>query len=317
MWFTEPRGGAISRMKLDGTVTHFGRVGVRTRGFDPRSGIVDLAAGADRAIWFSEPTADRIGRMTLGGAITLYATPGGSRPLSIAAAPDGSVWFTEEFRDRIGRLTKDGVVAEYPVTAKQRPSTIFVARDGTVWFNELGRGLGTIAPGGNVTERFWPYGPVILGPGDRPWFFIGDTALGRLTAAGDIVSIPLDRPIVPASMTFDADGNLWFTDSFLVVGKIRPTGAVTLYGVRYSAPTAIVAGGEGNLWFWAAGDRTIVKLMTSGRMRAFRVPDAGPGNSPLVRGADGNVWFAVPSNPAAGRGDDVFSWIDRISPPAG
>jgi streptogramin lyase len=57
-----------------------------------------------------------------------------------------------------------------------------------------------------------------------------------------------------------------------------------------SAPTAIAAGPDGNLWFTEYNDR-IGRITTAGVITEFPLPTAGGGMVAIVAGPDGNLWF--------------------------
>src|SRR5262245_6193980 len=58
-----------------------------------------------------------------------------------------------------------------------------------------------------------------------------------------------------------------------------------------SAPSGIVDGPDGNLWFTEANADKIGRITSSGVVTEFAIPT--PGSSPLsiVVGSDGNLWF--------------------------
>jgi streptogramin lyase len=58
-----------------------------------------------------------------------------------------------------------------------------------------------------------------------------------------------------------------------------------------SAPTGIVAGPDGNLWFTEANANQIGRITPGGAVTEFAVPTAGSGPTGIAVGPDGNLWF--------------------------
>src|SRR5262245_11481925 len=68
-----------------------------------------------------------------------------------------------------------------------------------------------------------------------------------------------------------------------------------------SAPTGIVAGPDGNLWFTEANADQIGRITTSGAVTEFAVPTAASGPTGIVAGPDGNLWFTEANVDQIGR----------------
>src|SRR5215469_4962652 len=58
-----------------------------------------------------------------------------------------------------------------------------------------------------------------------------------------------------------------------------------------SAPTAITAGPDGNLWFTEAAGNKIGRITTHGSITEFPIPTAGSTPEGITAGPDGNLWF--------------------------
>ncbi len=114
-----------------------------------------------------------------------------------------------------------------------------------------------------------------------------------------------------------ADGNVWFADHGTTpsIGEINPaTGAITEYnlaanggnpGSTPSAPPAIAAGPDGNIWFTDEGPtKAIGRITTGGAVTEFNTGlPAGSVPFGIGAGPDGNIWFTDRSTtaPAIGR----------------
>ena len=114
------------------------------------------------------------------------------------------------------------------------------------------------------------------------------------------------------------DGNEWFTDpANNAIGKITPAGDVTEFplpvhdaplddgsggvGPDDPAPSDIVVGPNGNLWFTETGVDRIGEITTAGVITEFKTPTADSNPQGIAVGGDGNLWFAESNNEAIGR----------------
>jgi virginiamycin B lyase len=98
----------------------------------------------------------------------------------------------------------------------------------------------------------------------------------------------------PAFIVAGPDGNMWFTSDFDdQIGKITPTGAVTLYPTPATAgfPLGIDQGPDGNLWFVEAGADKVGKITVDGTITEFALPTSGSYPRDIAQGPDGNLWF--------------------------
>lgn len=223
LWIADSGDGLILRMTTTGTFTHFS-----PGNFSP----LNITSGPDGALWFTEvgfESAD-IGRITTAGTITTFTKGLTSASLQdITTGPDGALWFTEPQSDTIGRITTHGRIKEFSkgITPGSKPYSIITGPDGALWFTEMnGRRIDRITTSGEVTE----YSHGITGNE------------------------------VPNDLAVGSDGAIWFTeyefeDSFYIVrskiARITTTGTITEYShvPNTAAPTGIVQGPDGNMWF--------------------------------------------------------------------
>ena len=170
--------------------------------------------------------------MDTDGNLTEYPLSPGDSPTGLVAGPDGALWFALG-PNAIGRIDADGTVTRIAVPAelgvRQAPHALTFDLDGNLWFFR-GVALVRMTPEGDFS-RFplsWAYG---LGPDDDPtvegirsmtaapdgglWFAILDRdALGRVSPAdGSSALFPVTAWTAPTSVVVGPDGNLWFTES--------------------------------------------------------------------------------------------------------
>ncbi|MBX3024561.1 hypothetical protein KF840_06590 [bacterium] len=213
-----------------------------------------------------------------GGAQTLEVEsiplePGpfaGSAAFSITLGPDGNIWFTAPDRAAIARLSGE-------------------------------RGIDYFSPLAEPTEGIG-YGSLITGPDGNLWFLSPpDMAVGRITPAGEVLRPWLRVAPTPAGV-FDEPVAMVATRDAVwtrprqghVLHRIGRDGSVRAVDVGAERQvTAIAAGPDGELWFAAAGENTVVRLAADG-MRAYPV-----GLRPRINaiaamgtGPDRNLWFA-------------------------
>jgi virginiamycin B lyase len=252
---------------------------------------------------------------------------------TLAAGPDGNVWFTcfresssAGGKAIVGRITPQGEVSEFSagIPTDVGVGDIVAGADGNLWFTlsagvsaPLRRGhpsaIGRVTPAGVVTlfraglrKQSVP-GEIIAGPDGKLWFVDGGSPpeIGRITPQGTIAEFPteLKPPLSLGGLAAGADGNLWFTQIFNLphgngepgglIGRLSPSGAVTLFGAAPAASGAPVAGADGNVWFIdASGHIAIDRVTPIGEISQFGRGLVGA-PSHLVAGPDGNVWFTA------------------------
>jgi hypothetical protein len=89
----------------------------------------------------------------------------------------------------------------------------------------------------------------------------------------------------PFAIAAGPDGNIWFTEAE-AIAKITPAGVVTKFGNK--SGSSITAGSDGNLWF-TAGDK-IRKITPTGVVTEYPV-GIDSGATEITAGPDGNLWF--------------------------
>jgi hypothetical protein len=262
--------GAIGRISPSGAVTLYPVPGTRAA---PQ----DVARGYDGNVWFTD-AAGSIGRITPGGDITMFPVPTpGAGPFRICRGPYQALWFTELI-GRIGSIDSAGKITEVPLpTPGARPWGIALDSKLRLWFTESGGSrLGVLAFGNSFGEytaqRGWG---IAVGNDDAIWFG-GDSALVRFIP-GDYTHQPVFQsfPLPPgqfaASITSDADGNLWLGGFGKVLrvalGRCSPSGRDLCLGERFRARVD-----------WGAGSLT------------------GTGSPVALTPQAGYFWFFSPNN---------------------
>jgi streptogramin lyase len=89
----------------------------------------------------------------------------------------------------------------------------------------------------------------------------------------------------------------------LLAGCGERNGVFAEFDVPGGAPSMIVAGPDGNLWFTETGG--IGRITTSGSVTEFPLASGTPAG--ITGGPDGNIWFTVPSaqDPSSSQGNMV------------
>jgi streptogramin lyase len=198
-------------------------------------------------------------------AFSTGVTPGAT-PTDIAAGPDGNLWFTEAADPgRIGRITPAGQVTEFTagLTPNSQPTSIVLGTDGAMWFTErAARRIGRIAPDGRISEYLVPAGQ-------------------------------------PFGIASGRDGALYFTDRSDHLGRLTPSGVVTMFDTRHGAsPEEIAVGPDGNLWFTEKAG--VGRLTPAGAVTEFTTGFATSDQpADIAAGPDGNLWITNQKNPGA------------------
>jgi virginiamycin B lyase len=278
-----------------------------------------IVAGPDGNLWFTTPTD--IGKITTQGDVTFFATPGSTSLYGLAVGPDNNLWFTDPRTSRIGRMTLTGEVTEFPLSSPDRyPVSICAGPDGALWFNEDPGRIGKISVQGEISGFPLPDATtqmrsVAAGADGNLWFdeYFGamqTVKIGRITPTGTVTEFPVPEV---EQLTSGPDGNIWFAEAALGrIGKIMPTGDVTEFQLPPQVyPAVITAGPDGNVWFGfipdSIGQLGFGRVTPSGNVAIYTpYVTMSPPLSPdflllsLASGPDGNLWFSLYNNSAAG-----------------
>jgi virginiamycin B lyase len=232
VWFTEQAANYIGR--FDPATTHFityPLAQVNGHSAAPQ----DLKFDREGNLWFTEVNAARIGRLDpRTGAITTWSIPalpsgGPALPFCLAVTSAGWVWFGNISGGVVGRL--DPTSGHVDLYRLQSTETAVYAMNqganGIIWFTELNGGkLGRIDPAtASVTEISVPvtsagradgmYGIQVTGNGDVWFSSTAASALIRYSPRSrsfTFYQLRIPRS-TPFGITFDRQGNLWFTAS--------------------------------------------------------------------------------------------------------
>jgi len=286
-----------------------------------QSSLGGIAAGADGNLWFVDAGRGKVGRTTLSGTITEFDLPavvGG--PYGITAGPDGNIWVTTNAlgqgrQDWILRMSADGAVSRFQAgtgtgNSGTGPQDITSGPDGNLWFTEFwSNRIGRMTPAGALTEFPIPTadsGPrgIVTGPDGNVWFVessFNDTAIARITTAGDVTEYPLGGSAIdqlqPNEIVAGPDGNLWFSQGHPSapqgeVGRITPNGAVTMIPFPAGGrPYGLAVGPDGNVWVTDPGGNSIARMSPAGAFRQFALPTRTSGPLGITAGKDGRMWF--------------------------
>jgi virginiamycin B lyase len=232
---------------------------------------LQITSGIDKSLWIAMTNNSAILELSTKGKATIYPTPNsGSAPEAIAANGK-TMWFTEWTTSCAGSVGSSGKVAEYPTGISENMSTgMATGLSNTTWFVTDRSGIGKISNKGKVT--IYPYS---------------------------------DEYNQPTAIALGPDGNMWFIEnSGQYVGKITPTGTVTLYSGEFSGSGSgsfgIAAGSDGRIWFCDSYQNRIDAINTDGT--GLTIYTTGLTGSPvsIAAGPDGNLYFGE-TTPVVGR----------------
>ena len=308
LWFTEQEDGstageqpALGEITPAGVSTLFPIPQGTT--LDPSKGVHAspgaVITGPDGALWFTENGA--IGRITTDGTIKQFPlTTAGADPVDITSGPDGALWFTQYIPQSelattwsIGRITTSGAITLYP-----RPAATDFA------------GI-TAGPGGKIYFTENDSNPITGLPSPR---------VGWITPRGKIKTFLLpaknqdERKGILGNITVGPNGNVWFLDSWgaannhttpAAVVSITARGQIRMYQFTETeksgsyapdAPTDLIAGPNGKLWFLGEINNKsgIARISTSGKL-GTTIPLVEPMSEEtnLVKLSDGRVRFEL------------------------
>jgi YD repeat-containing protein len=195
-------------------------------------------------------------------AVQEYPLAENSHPNGITRGPEGNLWFVDEATSKIGRSTPTGSIVEYPLPEKSEPVEIVTGPDGNLWFTEQ-----------------------------------GTNKIGRMTPSGSRVEYSLPANSRPEGITV-LGNELWFTEAN-EIGSITTSGTISQHEVaehyrQGGAPSQIVAGANGNLWFTYFNKELITEMTPEGNITGDFSTPAG---------------FGIPSHIAPGPEGEQAVWV--------
>ncbi|MFI5272796.1 MAG: Virginiamycin B lyase [Ktedonobacterales bacterium] len=284
LWFAEGPTGSVRV----GRITTAGKV---TEVSIAPGAAETLTVAPNGTLWFAEGNSNpRVGSLTSQGVVTIYHLTPQSHPRDLAASPDGNLWYTDAQNNAIARVTPSGDVRVFPLpTPDAAPWKIVADPGGRLWFTEDAvRQIGSITESGTITEYPVPSADMPDGIGTGPdnsiWFTeinssVGGGAVWRRAADGTLTQFPIvlnhgtSNVSNPDAITEGPDGNLWFSALGAGVGRITPTGQITVFPLtKLQATGDITAGPDGNLWFSAVYTNKIVRITPAGQVTTFDLP---------------------------------------------
>jgi len=209
-----------------------------------------------------------------------------SGPADPFVGPRGRVWFVSANNDYIGNFTPGTAeFNRYDLQKGTNPVALLVDAGRTLWFLSEGRReIGNLDPG-----------------------------TGRVSA----LDMPQRRAREPRSMTFDRDGNIWFTvsrDNF--IGRVDvASGSVSMIPLATdnAAPFGITAGARNELWIAASGANLLLRVDAETLSIAeFAIPNEDARPRRIAVSSDEKVWYADYERGRLGRFDpgtgDFAEW---------
>jgi streptogramin lyase len=292
VWFTESAANKIAKVNPHShALSEFALP-------TPNSGPYGITSGPDGNLWFTEYNANRIGEINPStNAISEFNIPtanaGYPAAIAITAGPDGNLWFSGG--RQIGNMNpRTHAISEFSVSTGLI-NAIAAGPDGNVWFPEYDKiaeinpRTGAISEFAVPTANSYAWG-ITSGPDGNLWFteYYGNK-IGEINPSTHVISEFSIPPIdggggtfhskLPQGITTGPDGNPWFTESAVAssvppflpaqpgnLGQINPTThTITELPIPSlgSAPSAMTAGPEGNVWFTESQNKIGVVMFVS------------------------------------------------------
>jgi hypothetical protein len=250
----------------------------------------------------------------------------------IATTADGTIYVTQEQSGNPGQYVKisgggNATAIQLPPHFSS-PGLAVRGADGGIWFSDQsvqpgaflnGQYLTRVDPGGALTEYNVPWSEsdapfgIALGPDGNVWFTeYYEGRIGRVTPQGSFADYSIGtRTDRPSGLAVGPDGNIWVADGMLI-DKVSPAGTMLAsYPVAISS-FHIVAAPDGDMWFVDTSNG-IGRIDMSGNSQTwilpcdvpgvgdFCVPGHFAGDTDIVIGPDGNIWFPVQNYQAVAR----------------
>jgi streptogramin lyase len=273
-----------------------------------------MTVGPDGNLWVAYYAGNTIARVTPQGVLTEFAVspppaaPGIPFSPGIIRGPDGALWYMAA--GKLVRLNISGQVVGVitPPADMARLGSITVGPDGAIWVaNYIPAHQGSsdriakVTPTGQFTEYRLPSeeaAMMVAGSDGAFWLPVDAfSTIGRLTPEGSEAVITRFPPNTGGQITGHTagpGGNIWFIDFGGHVGRMTPTGDVTLFTVAINPRNSttgpsIGPGPDGNVWF-SYEPGVIGRITPSGAVTQFPLPHRDQ-ISAITAGPDGSVWF--------------------------
>ena len=269
-----------------------------TPGFSLPSGSQPVGLIVDRdgtSAWLLATGTNEVIHVQPNGGAISYQLPFSGLGLQLSQAADGTLWVPEQYRGAVVAIAPDGSVREckLPGSGHEVMATS-VASDGAVWISEAASSGIVRFDKGGFKEFSIPNanGAEVLAASDGgAWFTVdGAPFLGRVTAAGEVQTIPVGGSGTCLGMLEMADGSVWVADfggdRVVRVGTDRTLSVVT---ARAGAkPQSFALGPDGSVWVTESG---IDRL---GRVRGAKLDEVvatGAWPDHMATTSSGWAWF--------------------------
>ena len=205
-------------------------------------------------------------------------------------------------------------ITEYPLPAGSQPIGMTLGADGNVWFVEyLGRKVGSITPGGTITEYPIPQylaspSHILAGP-DGDLYFNMSPGIALIHSFAAAPTIQLGGAVPMTASALGTDGIIWHVASDDTVGFTK-TGfsgggagcTLSIQGGNPHSFVSLTSGPDPFLWIADLGNNAIVTFKTSTcDFSTMDLPHPASGPRCITLGSDGNLWFTEQSGDRIGR----------------
>ncbi len=254
---------------------------------------------------------------------------------------------------------KEGLIEKFPVpvaTQVESLGEIAADADGDIWFaryHEYLSPLEHVNPKGALGPPLeTPFGSrsvdLAQGPGGTMWYvsekWLEEQPGEEMVRLEQVsVSLTSEPPIppsalkgvgIPLAMGEGAEDTMWLAEPGPKAGevafaKLASDGTVAYYPIptgnaqdepTQSAPSALVAGPEGDIWFTDDGHNTlgedlVGRVTPSGEVKEFPIPTAGSDPLGIAVSTEGVIWFTENGVNKIGRISPSGAVVEVGSPP--
>lgn len=172
----------------------------------------------------------------------------------------------------------------------------------------------------NLTEVFVFSGSAFSlasAPDGSLWLTAGRT-IDRYSPSNGVTAFMLPPRVFAVGIVAGPDNAMWFTDQDGGIGRISPSGEVTMHPVEdgdtqfgwgYMGPYGIARGPDGALWFTEQNHERIGRMTINGELQEFVIPrpkwTTASSDYPQPRfitsGPENSMWFSDPGDSSIGR----------------
>ena len=262
----------------------------------------------DGSLWYSEPSVYKIARIFPNGHTVEYSVPTTYAPLDLHTDSQGDIWYggsdypTNPVMLAMGELSQTGAVQIFPLP-EQEQAGFTIAGDGNVWFMPFA-GLGRMTENGTVVE-FVSDPAFYIATGFSGDIWTSDSGYVEETSTSAVLLKKYSSTLLTQGPLARGPHNHMWLGQDNAIAEVLPSTVLlyTLPPVQFEswAPSTLVEGADGALWFASPFQGSIGRLTTDGTFTPYQIPAPRSAPHSVIVAPNGMIWFTDPGAAKIGR----------------